>query len=217
VTDLVIFGTGGFAREAHQVVEDINARAPTWRFRGFLDSDPVRHGRELHGYPVLGAGEWLADHPNVAVVVAVGSPPARWRVVGSLGAARWATLIHPRAWVGNRVTIGDGTIVCAGSLVTTDLAIGRHAILNLDCTVGHDARVGDFVTAAPSVNISGNVRVGAGCDLGTGSNIIQDITIGEWSIIGAGAVVVRDLAANVTAVGVPASVIEQRAEGWYRA
>ncbi|MDQ7794916.1 MAG: acetyltransferase [bacterium] len=217
MNDLVIFGTGGFAREVHQVVEDINKQAFTWRFRGFLDSEPARHGQELHGYPVLGGGEWLAAHPGVAVAVAIGSPAARWRVAESLGSPKWATLVHPRAWIGNRVALGEGVIVCAGTLVTTDLTIGRHVILNLDCTVGHDAQLGDFVTAAPSVNISGNVRVGPGCDLGTGSNVIQDVAIGGWSIVGAGAVVVRDLPANVTAVGIPARVISQRQEGWYRA
>lgn len=217
MNELAIFGTGGFAREVHQVVEDVNDRALTWRFLGFLDSDPSRHGQELHGHRVLGGGEWLADHPEVAVAVAIGSPVARWRVVGGLSHTRWATLIHPRAWIGSGVKIGEGTIVCAGSLITTDIVIGSHVILNLDCTVGHDARIGEFATAAPSVNISGNVRVGPGCDLGTGSNIIQDLTIGEWSVVGAGAVVIRDLPANVTAVGVPAKVVEQRPEGWHRA
>ena len=123
-------------------------------------------------------------------------------------------MIHPLAWLGNRITLGDGTVVCAGNLLTTDMTIGRHVILNLDCTVGHDAVVEDFVTVAPSVNISGNVAIGVGCDLGTGATLIQGVTIGHWTTVGAGAVVVRDLPANVTAVGVPAQPIKERPEGW---
>ena len=37
MTDLVIFGAGGHARETHQLVLDINADTPTWNLLGFLD------------------------------------------------------------------------------------------------------------------------------------------------------------------------------------
>ena len=32
--DIVIYGTGGFAREVHQVVEDANAEKQRWNFLG---------------------------------------------------------------------------------------------------------------------------------------------------------------------------------------
>jgi hypothetical protein len=82
-------------------------------------------------------------------------------------------------------------------------------------TVSHDTRIDDFVTAAPSANISGSVQIGEGCDLGTGSAVIQGIEIGKWTVVGAGAVVVSSLPANVTAVGVPAKVIKERPDGWH--
>ena len=94
------------------------------------------------------------------------------------------------------------------------MTIGRHVILNLDCTVGHDAVVEDFVTSRPASTSPGNVAIGVGCDLGTGATLIQGVTIGHWTTVGAGAVVVRDLPANVTAVGVPAQPIKERPEGW---
>lgn len=216
--DLVIFGTGGFAREVHQLALDLDADGAGWNVLGFLDGSAERHGASLHELPVLGDETWLAGRPEVWVVVAIGSTPAKRRVVQSLervGCGRFATLVHPRAWVGRGVAVGEGASICAGTLITTDIRVGRHAILNLDCTVGHDADLGDFVTVAPSVNISGAVHVGEGCDLGTGSTVIQGIRIGHWSVVGAGAVVVRDLPPNVTAVGVPAKAIKTRPEGWH--
>lgn len=215
--DIVIYGTGGFAREVHQVVEDSNAEDQRWNFLGWIDDDARSVGREVHGLSVLGGVDWLVEHPQVGVLVGVGATPARRRIVRSIrdrSANPFPTLVHPLAWLGNRITLGDGTVVCAGNLLTTDLTIGRHVILNLDCTVGHDAVLEDFVTVAPSVNISGNVAIGAGCDLGTGATLIQGISIGHWTTVGAGAVVVRDLPANVTAVGVPAQPIKERPEGW---
>lgn len=215
--DVVIYGTGGFAREVHQVVEDSNAQEQRWNFLGWIDDDAESVGREVHGLAVLGGAAWLAEHPQVGVLVGVGATPARLRIVRSIREVSgnpFPTLIHPLAWLGNRITLGDGTVVCAGNLLTTDMTIGRHVILNLDCTVGHDSVVEDFVTVAPSVNISGNVAIGVGCDLGTGATLIQGVKIGHWTTVGAGAVVVRDIPANVTAVGVPAQPIKERSEGW---
>ncbi|MCL4454976.1 MAG: acetyltransferase [Deinococcus sp.] len=217
--DLVIFGTGGFAREVHQLVEDLNRDSTRWNFLGFLDGNPERHGVEVHGFPVLGDLDWLGEHQKESLIIAVGSTVVRRKLVHQVRERygnSFATLVHPLAWIGNRVALGEGSIVCAGTLITTDIQIGQHVILNLDCTVGHDAQIEDFVTVAPSVNISGNVRVGQGSDLGTGSAIIQNVQIGNWTIVGAGSVVVRDLPANVTAVGVPAKPIKEHPEGWYK-
>ena len=158
-------------------------KSTRWNFLGWIDDDTQRIGREVHGLAVLGGADWLADHPRVGVLVGVGATPSRRRIVRSIRGSSgnpFPTLIHPLAWLGNRITIGDGTVVCAGNLLTTDITIGRHVILNLDCTVGHDAVLEDFVTVAPSVNISGNVAIGVGCDLGTGSTLIQ----GSRSAIG---------------------------------
>ncbi len=215
---LAIFGSGGFAREVHQLVLDLNDRAPTWDFVGFVDDDEAKCGTGVHGYPVLGGSAWLAENPEVWCAIAIGTTQAKRRValrLQSLGVTSFATLVHPRAWVGNGVQLGAGSIVCAGALVTTDIRIGNHVILNIGTTVGHDAVLADYVTAAPSFNISGNVNVGEGCDLGTGGAAIQGVAIGPWSIVGAGAVVTRSLPANVTAVGVPARVVKERAAGWH--
>lgn len=217
--DLVIFGTGGSAREVHQLAEDVNADRATWNVLGFLDDDVSKEGGVVHGLPVLGRREWLAAR-SVAVALGVGSSAARWRLFRDLSTLNprieYPTLVHPLASIGDRSELGAGSIVCAGSVLTTDLKVGNHVMLNLACTVSHDSCLEDFVTCAPGVNISGAVTVGEGCDLGTGATVIQGISIGSWAVLGAGAVVVRDIPSNVTAVGMPATSIKERAEGWYR-
>lgn len=216
--DLVIVGTGGFAREVLQVALDLNDVDPQWRIAGFLDDRPELVGTTVHGVPVLGGVDWLTGRDAMSVVVGIGATAVRRAVVGRIqqaSGAPFATLIHPRAWVGRRVSVGDGSVICAGTMVTTDIEIGDHVILNLGCTVGHDAILHDYVTVAPSVNVSGNVEVGEGCDLGTGAAVIQGKRIGEWTVVGAGAVVVKDLPANVTAVGAPARPIKARPAGWH--
>jgi sugar O-acyltransferase (sialic acid O-acetyltransferase NeuD family) len=217
--DLVIWGCGGFGREVLQVAQDLNEDKKQFNILGFLEGNSTRIGDTVHDLPILGDQTWLAKQSEVAVVVAIGNTAVRRRVVRSIEAAcsvpRFATLIHPQSWIGRRVQIGEGAIICAGTSVTTDIVIGQNVILNLHCTVGHDACVKDFVTAAPGVHISGAVTVGEGCDLGTGAVVIQGVEVGPWSIIGAGAVVVRALPANVTAVGAPARAIKQHLDGWH--
>ena len=62
---LVIFGTGGFAREVHELIEDINDRQRRFDVLGFLDGNPSVHGTRVHDLPVLGAADWVADHPDL--------------------------------------------------------------------------------------------------------------------------------------------------------
>ena len=89
-----------------------------------------------------------------------------------------------------------------------NISIGCHVIINLDCTIGHDAIINDFATLYPSVNVSGITNIGHAAELGTGMQIIQGKKIGNYSIIGAGAVVVRDIPDKCTAVGSPARPIK---------
>ena len=121
---------------------------------------------------------------------------------------KFATLIDPSVEKSDYVTIGEGTIICAHTIITVNIEIGNHVIINLDCTVGHDDIIQDFVTLYPSVNVSGNVNIGHGSELGTGMQIIQGKKIGEYSIVGAGAVVVKDIPDRCTAVGSPAKPIK---------
>ena len=92
--------------------------------------------------------------------------------------------------------------------MTVDITIGNFNVINLDCTVGHESVLDDFITLNPSVNVSGNVNIGSFSNIGTGTNIIQGISIGERVTIGAGAAVIRCIEDNHTAVGVPAVIIK---------
>lgn len=202
--ELIIIGAGGYGREVCQVVEDLD---PAWNVLGFLDDREELHGGTVRDLPVLGGVEAVDEHPDAALAVAVGSPAGRRAVVerlGDLPAERFPVLVHPRAWVGNHVAVGIGTVVLAGAAVSTDIRIGRFACLNKNCIVGHDAVLGDFTTISPGASISGFVTLGEGCDIGANSVVVQGRSVGAGTVVGAGAVVTSDLPPGVTAVGVPA-------------
>lgn len=211
---MVLIGAGGLGRETHDVVEAINdertaSGQPQLECVGFLaDGHADVELVEERGVPFLGPVAGLTDLPaDVRYAVPIGSGDARRRI------DEWATaegrepvtLVHPRAVLGrHRVSLGPGTIVFATSVITTNVRLGRHVIVNLGATIGHDAVLGDHVTLNPNVSVSGNAVLGDGVTMGTGSTVIEGRRIGARTTVGSGATVVRDLPPDVTAVGVPA-------------
>ncbi len=206
--NLVILGSSEFAREVVWLINDINKWSPgTWNFIGFIERDDSSAGKVIQGYPVTRQSELSMYLPNLYAVAAVGDPQLRERAVmqGIQIGCRFASLVHPTVqYDASTVTIGPGSIICAGSIMTVNITVGSHVILNLDCTVGHGSSIEDFVTISPGCHLSGNTFVGRSAQLGTGVVTIPKVKIGARSIVGAGAVVVRDLPEDVTAIGVPA-------------
>ena len=209
---LVVIGAGGFGREALDVAEAMNSASatPVFDILGVVDDNLTEENRaRLHqrGAAYLGTTEdWLASRPEARFVIGVGAPATRRRIDERLRAVglRAATLWHPAATRGSQVTVGEGTIVCAGVRLTNNIQIGRHVHLNLNVTVGHDTRVHDYVSVNPLVAISGDCTIGPEVMFGTGSVILQGLSVGAGATIGASACVVRGAAAGVTVKGVPA-------------
>lgn len=211
MNDLIIVGAGGFGREVAWLVERINAVQLTWNLLGFLDDNDALQGEQVDGYSVLGTIEHITLYMDAWLVCGIATARVRKSIIqrlNSYGELKYATLIDPSVAMSERVRIGEGTIICAHSIVTVDIKIGSHVIINPDCTIGHDAILKDFVTMYPSVNVSGTTMIGECVELGTGIQIIQGKTIGDQTIVGAGAVVVKDLPAKCTAVGSPAKPIK---------
>lgn len=208
---IYIYGSGGFAREVAWLIEEINKEKEKWEIKGFLDDNSDNWGKTINGYKVLGDYTYLKNiNKSVYVSIAVGNPKFKENIVNNIGSnelINFATLIHPSVQKSDLIKIGNGTIICAGTILTTNINIGKHVILNLDSTIGHDVVIKDFATVSPSVNISGNVKIGKSVSVGTGSAIIQNTNIGLNSTIGAGAVVIKDIPNNCTAVGVPAKPV----------
>ena len=209
---LVILGASGFGREVAWLVERINRSEPTWELLGFLDDNTDLQNGGVNGYSVLGTIKDAQAYPGAFFVCAIGAAKVRKMVISKLleinPKAKFATLVDPSVEISGYNKIGEGTIICANTVLTVNICIGKHVIINLDCTVGHDAVLEDYVTLYPSVNISGMTCIGEGCELGTGMQIIQGKTMGCNSIVGAGAVVIKDIPGSCVAVGAPAKPIK---------
>lgn len=209
---IAIIGAGGFGKEVQMLIEQINNKESQYEFIGYFD-DGYKKGQLINDFPILGG---LNDINNIdfklSIVSAIGEPKLKEKLIKLIDNSNidFPILVHPTALIGDRkyVTIGEGSIITAGVIITVNINIGKHVILNLSCTVGHDTDIGDYSSFMPTVNISGEVDIQKGVYVGTGAKIINQLTIGENTIVGAGAVVAKSLPKNCTAVGIPAKPIK---------
>lgn len=205
---LIIVCGGGFAREVIWLARECNDE---WDVIGVLDDTPALQGTMLSNVPVLGYIDEWQRFSDASFAVAIGSPRSRKNIVErmeSQGKVPFATLIHKSVNYSRYVSFGEGCIITAGCILTTQIALGRHCICNLSSTIGHDATFGDYVTIAPHVAISGNTTLGSGVEIGTGAILIEKLTIELGSFVGAGALVTKPVPKNVLVVGAPARQIK---------
>jgi sugar O-acyltransferase (sialic acid O-acetyltransferase NeuD family) len=210
---VVILGAGGHAREVLWVFAEENRVKPRWEVLGFIDENTVNKGKILCNLPILGDFTWFGKKGSHGVKVISGVGNCRTKLQFAEKAARlgltFCSVVHPSVLMSDYVEVGEGTLISAGNIITTQVKIGNHVTVNLDCTISHDVVIGDYCTIAPGCHISGSVKFEEGVDFGTGATIIQGQSVGAWSKIGAGAVVHDEIPRNVTAVGVPARIVRK--------
>jgi sugar O-acyltransferase (sialic acid O-acetyltransferase NeuD family) len=107
------------------------------------------------------------------------------------------------------IKINNGSIICAGSILTTNIILGEHSHINLNSTIGHDVKIGKYFTCSPGVNISGNCNIGERVYIGTNSSIRDGINICDDVIIGMGSSVVKDIIEPGIYIGNPAKKIQK--------
>jgi hypothetical protein len=144
---------GGFAREVAWLISDINR---VWTISrnliGFWEQGTERIMQPIYGVRVLSSEDVEDCLPGFFAVVASGDPDVRQ---GAAEQARpfgfsFAALSHPSVQYGqSTIDIGHGATVWAGSILTVNICIGNHVIVNLDCTIGHDSVLEDYVTLSP--------------------------------------------------------------------
>ena len=195
-----IVGAGGFGREIYWSLSPIERNNTVF----FVD-DIYWDNTDEKILPLS-----LFESDKYELIIAIADSNARQKIVESLPKkSKYFTHIHPSAQIhGEDVEIGEGSIICAGTIITTNVKIGKHAHLNLITTIGHDCVIGDYFTTAPGVQISGNENIGNRVYFGTRSCIKQKLNICDDVIIGMNAGVVKNITQPGTYVGTPTTKIK---------
>jgi len=144
------------------------------------------------------------------LMVAVADSKDRFDIVQRLPKeTKYFTWIHPTALImSNDVEIGEGSFIGAYSILTTNIKIGKHAILNRGNHIGHDCVIGDYFSAMPGAIVSGNVTIYDLVYMGTNSSIREKLSIHSLSTIGMNSAVVKHIELPGTYVGCPAKLIK---------
>jgi sugar O-acyltransferase (sialic acid O-acetyltransferase NeuD family) len=140
------------------------------------------------------------------IMVAVADSKDRFDIVQKLPKeTQYFTYIHPTVLIlDDNIELGEGSFIGANSILTTNIKIGKHAILNRGNHIGHDCQIGDYFSAMPNAVVGGNVTIGDKVYMGSCSNIREKINISNNITIGMNAAVVKNLIDEHIYIGVPA-------------
>lgn len=209
--DILVYGAGGFAREVAWLVD--SSSGLSCAIRGFVDDSPEPPSPWSDPRPVMSYEKSRESFPSAGYAVGIGSPATRRAVTDRLlqDGRKLPALVHSGVQVSERVAIGNGNIICAGCILTVDIRIADHVHINLDCTIGHDVRIGEYATISPGVHVSGNVTIEEDVFIGTGAVIVngaasEPLVIGRGSVIAAGACITRSTDRDCLYAGVPATM-----------
>jgi sugar O-acyltransferase (sialic acid O-acetyltransferase NeuD family) len=188
----VLIGNGGHARE---VMAQMGIKLDR-----FVDDQYVND----ETFPIS-----ELDPEKHEVMIAVANSKDRFDIAQRLPKGiQFFTFVHPTSLIMDNVEIGEGSFIGAYSILTTNIKIGKHAILNRSNHIGHDCRIGDYFSAMPGAIVSGNVTIYSLVYMGSNSSIREKLSIHSLSTIGMNSAVVKNIEDGGVYVGVPSNKIK---------
>jgi sugar O-acyltransferase (sialic acid O-acetyltransferase NeuD family) len=188
----VLIGNGGHARE---VMAQMGIKLPRFVDDKYVDSDTLPLSK-------------FNSKKHIAMV-AVANSSDRYDIVQRLPKeTQFFTFIHPTALLMGGTEIGEGSFIGAYSILTTNIKIGKHAILNRGNQIGHDCRIGNYFSAMPGSIVSGDVTIYDLVYMGNNSSIREKLSIHSLTTIGMNCAVIKNINESGTYIGVPSKKIK---------
>ena len=207
---LFIIGASHFGREMESWLDFIPENKRDWELVGFLHS--FKGKSPIEGYPtdlkIIGDWETYDYCESDYCVLAISDCDWKEKIYYKLRQkVTFFTYIAPTAIIGKFNDIGEGTIICPGCNINTNVKIGKCVTMNINSGIGHDGIIGDFSSIMGRVGITGKCAIGKKVFIGANAVIIPKIKIGDKSMVGAGSVVIKNVKSGITVFGNPAEKI----------
>jgi sugar O-acyltransferase (sialic acid O-acetyltransferase NeuD family) len=204
-TQLLIFPYNGNGLEA------LGCLNSDYEFIGFIDDEKKKQGKQKNGLMVF-SRDAVQKYAKVKVLAVPGSPSTylqRKKTIEGLRIShdRFATIIHPGAFVSPLAKIGFNVLIMAGVVITSNVNIGNNVCILPNSVIHHDSHVKDYCLIGSNVTIAGYSIIESNCYIGSGSAIINNIIVGEKSLVGLSTNVIKSLPAFSKVVGNPARSI----------
>jgi sugar O-acyltransferase (sialic acid O-acetyltransferase NeuD family) len=172
--------------------------------------DDLSPGGSVLGHKVIEYTQALEQYRGSEILVAIGDTRVRRRIYEKVRRDGFspAVLRAGGSWIAETASIGKGSQLFFGAIVSENAIVGENVILNFHCCVSHDSVINAHCTLAPRVAIAGRVVVEREVTIGIGATVIngsskQALVIGEGAFVGAGACIIRDVEPGSVMVGVP--------------
>lgn len=209
IKDMFIIGAGGLGRELYGWVKNSNSN---FEVKGFIDDNPnALQGTNCDlGNNIFGNLSIETLSKAKKVFLAITDPELKHQIFNweqETKAFEIHDFIFPNAIFGNKVVLGQGTILSPNTLISSNSTVGKGAFINCGSQIGHDVKIGNYANIMASVNIGGEARIGDNVFIGTGAIILPRISIANNVRIGAGAVIMRNIKTAGTYIGNPAKRI----------
>lgn len=199
---VVIIGAGGHAK----VIADIIVKSGD-RVYGFLDDNleietTIANNEQFKIIGKIEKINKLKENTNLEFVIAIGDNTVRKKIAENYN-VKYYTAIHPSSIIALDVSIEEGTVVMANTVINTSAKIGRHCIVNTGAIIEHDNIIENYVHVSPNATLCGTVKIGECTHIGANATVKNNTEICNKCIIGAGALVVKNINESGTYVGVP--------------
>ncbi len=203
MTNILILGAGGHAKEVFSTIQDINAISKKYNVIGFYDDMTDR--TRLLDRRVYKTMEDIKNG-DIKLIIGVGTPEAKSILITKFRNRNFEfeRLIHPTTLVSPYAHIGKGAVIQSYCIIQPDVKIGDYFTCNDNVQIGHDTIIGNNVHINSNVNISGGAYIGDDTFIGVKATIMS-VRIGKNCIIGACSLINKDVPDNSKAKGIPAT------------
>lgn len=205
---LFIIGAGRQAMETFYLCKDHTDYEPV----GFIDENAI-DSQFYMNLPVYNMDDFKknVNLPEILLINAIGNISISKRLSSSFEkiGVKFINLFNKEIPTDGRNDYGYGITIGQGTILTSNIRVGNHVLINVGCTISHDCIIEDFCNISPGCHLAGHVILESEVFLGTGVSIIPKVKIGRGSIIGAGSVIIRDVPENSLVAGVPGRIIKK--------
>lgn len=197
---LIIYGTGGFAREIINVARQTHAYEVDYVIGGVGDWNDKD---SIMGVPVIPKSELetLYEQGYHKIVNAVAVTPnafSRKEIYAALKKKNYdfPNMINNRAVIGENVQMGEGNIIFAGAVIGPEARLGSSCIINANATIAHEVVISDCCHIAAGAVLAGGVVVDENTLVGQGCTVYSNVHIGKNVLIHNGCHIYKDVPPN---------------------
>ncbi len=213
---VLIMGGGGTASTIAYAIIDANRRGDnTLEFVGYLnDRDGVT---EIEGHPVVGG---LKDIPSfiekdyyfINAIGKIGVQQQRIELLESLNIPdeRYATFIHPLAYVAPNVVLGPGCVIMPNVSISPGTQLGKCCRVMVNAIIGHNNIIGMHCFFAAQSCTGAYLTIKDGVFVSLNATVREFLTLEAYSTVGMGAVLTKSIGEHEIWIGNPAKKMEKK-------